>query len=133
MRGTRTARTIVDELGKKIGFAENKKKEFLDYLKKLNYRYNSGQIPYSSYVESLYLNRNGRTINEWIEYFDDYINNCKKNIKKQEKEIIKKQLATFFISSFILIIILASAFYIRPGFTGFTIQENGNLSETNKT
>ncbi len=120
---TRVARTTIEELRRRIQLAEKAKEEYTEYLQKLEEKYTRNEISYSDYIESIYQHREGRTIQEWIEYFDYYIQECKKRIKEQKRDIIKNQLTLILFSSILILILVASSVYLRPTLTGLFVQE----------
>ncbi len=68
---------------KLIYSAEKSKKEFSDYLTRINEDYSKGKISSSAYTKILSQKKNGKTIQEWIKYFERYEEECKKRLKKK--------------------------------------------------
>ena len=122
MKRTRIARTTIEELRKRIQTAEKRKKEYIKYLQNLKDKYSQGEISYAFYIETIYKKTDGRNISEWIEYFEHYIKNCEKIIKKQKRTIVKNQLPVLFLSLFFIFIVISSGFYPLK-FTGFAVKE----------
>jgi len=123
MGRTREAKAIILELLQRIKFAESKKREITEYLLRLRKRYVEKNISYSQYTEAVYKKRGGRNLQEWIEYYDDYITRCEKEIKQQKKVIVKKQFSVLFFSLFLIFLFFIIGIYIQPKFTGFLVQE----------
>ena len=98
MKKSNLARTISISLEENIQIAQEKKKEFENYLKFLEEQYRQGEISYDSYVETVYVHRNGKTIPELIRYLDHYIQDCENRKREQKKIIIKNQLSLLFFS-----------------------------------
>ena len=65
---------------------------------------------------------------EWIDHFKVYIKECENRIKEQKKNITINRLPIVFFSFIFIFILLASAFYLRPTFIGFLIQEPSNIT-----
>jgi len=116
-------RTSIEELRKRIQTAEERKKYFERYLRKLYTSYVKGEISYEFYVEAHHLHRDGRTIGQWIYYYENYILECQDLIKKSRRESIKKKLALLIFSSVFLFLLFGLSFYIQPVLTGLLVQE----------
>ncbi len=116
-------RTSIEELRKRIQTAEERKKYFERYLRKLYTSYVKGEISYEFYVETHHLHRDGRTIEQWLHYYENYILECQDLIKKSRRESIKKKLALLIFSSVFIFLLLGLSFYIQPKLTGFVVQE----------
>src|SRR3989344_2539247 len=132
MGGTRIARGRVAELKKKISHAEEKKKEFSDYLKNLKQKYRNGEISYSTFLETFYQKRNGLNIQEWVSHFDDYIKECRKEISKERRVLFKTNLAFIFASLVLISILIIFLTNFQPKILGFTIEDGtqtGNQGE----
>src|SRR3989344_4465567 len=128
MGGTRIARTRVAELKKKISHAEEKKKEFSDYLKNLKQKYRNGEISYSTFLEHFYLKRSGLNLNEWLGHFDEHIKECNKQIRKERIKLLGNYSAFAFLSLFFISILFLAFSNVKINFTGFAIQEGENVS-----
>ena len=129
MGGTRIARTRIAELKKKIRDAEEKKKEFSDYLKNLKAKYHRGEISYSTFLETFYQKRNGLNLQEWVQHFDDYIKECKKEIAKERRVLTKTNFVVFLISAVLISVLIFPLMHLQPKILGFTI-EDGTATET---
>src|SRR3989344_2396490 len=123
MGGIRLARTRIAELRKKIAHAYDKKKEFSDYLHDLKQKYHSGEISYSQFLETFYKKRNGLNLSEWIEHFDDYVKDCRKEIKKQRINLVANHIAPIFFAFTIVTVISLVVFFVQPKFSGFSVDE----------
>ena len=121
--------TSIKELKKNIDLAKERKKHLESYLQKLHQSYHKGEISYSFYLETIHLHRNGRTIEQWINYYEHRILVYQDLIKKSRRESIKKNLALLIFSSVFLFLILIASFYIQPELTGFAVQQPGEIKE----
>ena len=54
MRRTRSAKALVAQLKEKIKVAEQRKKELVTYLQKLEEKYLNKEVSYSTYVEIIH-------------------------------------------------------------------------------
>jgi len=100
------------------------------YLKRVHKNYLNKEIPYSKYLEILHKKINGKTVHEWIEYYDSCVIFCDKEIRTQKRKLIQKNVIIFF-SIFFFISIASVIFYTNPLFIGFLIQEDSqSYSET---
>src|SRR3989344_7752985 len=116
MGGTRLARTRIAELKKKIVHAQEKKKEFSEFLRNLKASYHRGEISYANFLETFYQKRNGLSIQEWIEHFDDFVKQCKREILKEKFVIYKTQLTFVFVFAVFISIITVPLFLLQPKF-----------------
>ena len=98
MGRTRIAKATVVELEKRLEFSRKKRRELILYLYKLKERYEKKQISYARYVELVYKKTNGRTIKQWVEYYDHYISDCEARIKKQKNIILVRRIPVFFLA-----------------------------------
>lgn len=73
----------IRELKRKIAYAESKRKEFLHYAENLRKHYKLGYIPYPEFLDTFYKKIGGKNINEWIDHFDFYILECKREISRE--------------------------------------------------
>ncbi|MBI4116749.1 hypothetical protein HY449_03320 [Candidatus Pacearchaeota archaeon] len=128
MGGTRLAKARIAELKKRIAHAEQKKKEFSDYLRGLKQKYHRGEISYSSFLEHFYQKRNGLNLKEWLLHFDDYIKDCKKEIRKERIKLLGNYSVFAFLSLVFISIFFLAFSNMNIGFTGFAIQEGENIS-----
>jgi len=129
MGRTRIAKAIILSLREKINLAEKGEKYFLDYLNKLEEKYQKGEIFYDFYVETIYKHFEGRTIKGWIEYYDNYIKGCKKKIKEQKKTLLRKKILNSFLFLFFFSVLTLSILNTSVKFTGFGVQEQENLTK----
>src|SRR3990167_4650148 len=129
MGGTRTAGSRIAQLKEKIVHAQEKKKEFSDYLKNLKQKYHRGEISYSTFLETFYQKRNGLNLQEWVQHFDDYIKECKKEIAKERRVLTKTNFVVFLISAVLISVLIFPLMYLQPKILGFTI-EDGTATET---
>ena len=132
MRRTHTARApkTIAELRKKICLCEKYKKELSDFLQQVKDKWLAKEITYSEYKGILYKKRQGKTLLEWFEYYDSYIEKCKVEIKRQQRKISKNRTLSILFVSFLFLILFFSSFFIRPTLIGFVIKEKQELTQT---
>ena len=123
MGRTQTAKALVVELSKRIQLAKQRKNELVNYINKLKESYSQEKISYARYVEIIHKHRDGKTIQEWIEYYNEYIKDCEKGIRQERKKIIKKNIAIVLFSVILIPLIIISLFQFGPTFVGFVVQE----------
>ena len=129
MEGTRLARTSISELKKRIILAQERKSKITQYLQELWEKYQTGKISRDFYVETAHRHFDGKTLREWVDYYDNYINECETLIRKHRKDILKNQLRVFIFSSILVILLLGVSLYTQPRLVGFLIQEPVPVSE----
>ena len=119
-----------------IQLCEYNKKKIVRYVQKLDDNYDKGLISYEEY----YLTRNKvldhKTIEQWINYYNGFIEKYRieldisgKEIKSERKIIGVTPLAIIFS---VLLVLGLIAYYIGPSITGFAVlNETANITETN--
>ena len=135
MGSARIARASIKKIGERIKIATERKKYFEIYLKKLKESYSSGKISYNFYIETLHNHRDGKSIIEWIHYYNHYIKECEDLLKKHQKDVVKRHLAILFFSAAVIFFILISISNFKFFFTGLITQEpiSEIISEANAT
>jgi surface protein len=106
MGRTRIAQALIRDLKEKKENSSKRKNELIDYLKRLNQAHFNEKLSGAEYVETLHKKNDGRNIKEWVDYYENYSKDCEKEIKKQNKEIIKRKAPVFLFS------ILLIAFFV---------------------
>jgi len=61
------------DLKKRIVALKENKEKLMDYLAELKKNYSDGKISYSVYMNALSKKKDGKTVPEWIHYYEDYI------------------------------------------------------------
>jgi len=134
MGRTQKAKALVKELERKIKISKIRKKRILDYLSTLKESYSKGKISSEKYQEILQKDvGEGRTLEEWIEYYDLYIRDCERKINPHLRKKKKKNFLAIFLSIAFVTLLLSSIFIFNLSFTGFTVQEFENLTQENIT
>ena len=115
------------ELLSNIHLCEDTKKKIIDFVQALNNQYDEGLISYEVYSEKLKEVLNLRTAEQWIKYYDEYIEycrrhleNCINNISEEKK---KNKSASIMAILAILVILGLSLFFLRPILTGLVVGE----------
>ena len=60
---------------------------------------------------------------EWIVHFDDYIKDCRKEVKKQRINLVASHIAPIFFAVAIVMVISLVVFFVQPKFSGFSVDE----------
>ncbi len=132
MKEGRLAGSTIRELKEGAKAVEKSKKEYSNYLKRLEENYHQGKISYSRYIETLYQKREGRNIKEWISYLDKYDKDYKKEIQKEKrKSAAKKTGVMFFSLALIGLLIFLFSQTLPSNPTGFVTQQPQEVSGTN--
>jgi len=117
----RSGKEAVIELNRGIELCETNKEKILDYVQEIKERCLNKELTFSEYEALLNEKLDGKTIQDWLEYYDSFIERCKKKIKsKKRKNKIKKYLSIFF-SLLIVSILILSFVYLKHPATGLTI------------
>ena len=99
------------------------KKRILDHVDNIKNKRLSNEITHYEYEKLIHQKIDGKTVQEWLDYYDSRINKFKKKIRDSLRKLkINKFL--LITSSFLLIsFLLLSAFFIGPIITGFVAKE----------
>jgi hypothetical protein len=115
------------ELLRNIQLCEASKKKIIDFVQELNNQYDEGLISYEVYSEKLKEALKQRTIEQWIKYYDEYIEYCRCHlencINKISEEKKKNKSASILAILAILVILGLSLFFLRPVLTGLVVGE----------
>ena len=76
MGRTRLAKASIVGLREKTGVAKERKEYFERYLRELLQDYLKDKISREFYLKTEYKKFDGKTIREWIVYYDNYIKEC---------------------------------------------------------
>lgn len=117
-------RTTISKIEGRIQLAEQGKKTILDIKNQLEKKYKEHEITYDQYVWELEQPIDGRTLSEWIHYYDSYISYCNYEIRKHKKTIFHNQILKVFASLFFILTLSLSAFYLGPTMVGLIIQDD---------
>ncbi len=94
------------ELNKKIYLAEGYKKEIINKVQKTLINYQNRKISLDEYKKILNNLPGNKSAEEWINYYDKYIDSCKKLVEDYDRNIKKNLISVFVITIFILLISL---------------------------
>jgi len=123
MRGTSISVDLAAELEKRIERAKKNKSQILGSINFIKEKCLKKIITYSEYEQLLNKKRNGRSLSEWVEHYDEYIELCKSMLNRESRtRKIKKIIYTFILLASFLILLTQSSF-LKPIFVGFTIEE----------
>ena len=107
MGRTLTEASIVVRLVDGIQKCESQKKELLDYVQYIKEKCLNNEITYEQYEALLAKKRDGKTIQEWIEHHDSYIEECKKRVKRKKRKRKTKKVFTALLTLAITIILIS--------------------------
>jgi len=131
MGRTRLAKATVVELTKRIQLAKERKRILEKYFYDLRKQYSEGRISYAQYVEIIYKHTDGRTILEWIRYYDEYIQDCENRLRKEKRVVIARQSVFVLFIVGLVSVLLFTTFNLQPTFIGFIIQEQEFTQQIN--
>ncbi|MBI2667520.1 hypothetical protein HYX17_01985 [Candidatus Woesearchaeota archaeon] len=80
-------RKRIENLNSKIQLSQSKKREIIEYVKRLTLLHHKSKISNEQYNIELYRFLKGSSYDEWIRYYDSYINECHKEISNYSREI----------------------------------------------
>ncbi len=113
------------ELHRKIHGAEKHKQHILDKIHTLKDACIKKEISYLDYQEKLNHKLDGKSLPEWVEYYDSYIELCKRHIEKHHKAAknqVYKTYTVIAVSIFFILLFLRSD--ISGIITGFLVEDS---------
>lgn len=116
-----------------IQLCEYNKKKIIRYVQKLDDNYDKGLISYEEY----YLTRNKvlehKTVEQWINYYNGFIERYRTELSISEKEARDERnrtnIAPLAIIFSVLLILGLVAYYMGPSITGFAVFNETNITE----
>ena len=102
MRRTSLAETPIKELKQRIEISNKRKAKLTKYLHELYNNYQKGLISRDFYVETAHRHFDGKTLKQWIDYYEYYIKECKKCLRKHRTNLVKGHFVTLVFSALII-------------------------------
>lgn len=118
------SRKKVKKLKNRIKICEVQKKNLIEYeieLALLHARGDLSKVEYNLYLHDF---SHGRSITKWHNYYDNYISECKNDIRKLHDEEFSHKHLFFALAGSLLLVIMI--FNLRPTITGFVVKETGD-------
>ena len=126
---SKLARALIDSLDQKRKLAEVRKKEILDYSKKLKKLKETNQISDSKYQELIGKEVDGKKISEWKSEYDSYISYYEEEIKRQKAKKIIRKICVFFIIFTLILTLPLLALTGKLSIIGLSVQEQEETKE----
>jgi len=123
MRRGLIERGIAGELRERIEKCKENKTQLLTYVNQLKDKALAREITYSEYEEALGKKLKGKTIQEWLEFYDSYIKLCEDKIREERKNSIIRETLLIFLSFSLIFVVAISLSYLRPAIIGLIVQE----------
>jgi len=123
MVSSRVARSVIAELERRISYCKEQRQKCVDYLQRLKDKWVAREITYSEYGEIVEKSNNGKTIPEWIQFYEGYIKDCEERREHQEGTIRKNKIvlvSLHIIFGLGLILFLST---ISPVLSGLFVQD----------
>ena len=130
MGRTNPIASIIQGLERRIDYCNIQKKRILGYIDKIKNQYLDREITYSEYEDLLQEKRNGKTLQEWLDYYDSYIEYCEEKIREERRKSIKKKIFLMLSSLVIISLLIFSGFYLSPRIIGLIVQAPQEYTET---
>ena len=132
MKRTYLAEASLKELKNSLKVAKERKKYFENYAENLKKGYETGRISRNVYIETLHKHFDGKSLSEWISYYNHTIKDYEEQIKKSTGRILGKSFLILLFSALIIISLFSLNLYPRFQLVGFTISdyESGIITET---
>ena len=80
------AEARIDKLKKRIEDCRENKRKLSIFIENLRAKQAKEEISYEEYESLLKVKREGRNILDWFEYYDKYIEECEKQIKRNNRK-----------------------------------------------
>jgi len=132
MGRTRLARASIKELKQRIEISNQRKAELTKYLHNLWDSYQKGLISRDFYVETAHKHFDGKTLKQWIDYYEHYIEECERYLRKYRKDRVKRHFVTLVLSAliiFLALFIISKTQIQLPitGFVAFNVSDNRTI------
>ena len=115
------AKARLRELRKTIRVCEKRREYFIKYLQEVKDQYLKRKISYQQYHEILHEKRNGKSIKEWIEYYEQLIKECEREINNHKHHVLGARTLNFLIIGLVSLVLISALFFLI----------NSNLFEKN--
>lgn len=114
------------ELAERIELCRKYRKDIVLFANSLREQYNKGLIDELDYRQKLYSQLNGREPEEWIRYYDNHIETCKREMNRasENAEIWLKNLA---VVAVLIAVMLCGTFLGKYIPTGFTVLDDAEV------
>ena len=113
------------ELIRNIQLCEDYKKKIIRFVQELNNQYDQGLIGYGRYYEKLNKALKQRKPEQWIKYYDEFIeyynyhlDNCERDIRREKT---KAKVVPIAVTLAILMILGLGLFFLKPTLTGLVV------------
>jgi hypothetical protein len=126
------ARATIGGLRQRIRVAEEGKRRILEIKKRLDLSYENREITRENYLWKYDQDIDGRTIAEWLKYYNSYISYCKGEIRKHNRHITNNKILLAFFSLAMILTLSLSIVFIGPTIVGFVTQDTENASSADE-
>ncbi len=123
---TNLIRDRINSLSRQKEISNKYKKQLIQFLQKKNELLLKKELTLAEYKEFLSQKREGKTISEWIEYYEWFEKECERRIELENKNVTRKKIVNSAFLFLIISILLISFFYLSPKLSGFIINQNEN-------
>ena len=111
------------EIRRRISIAERARKKYERSFHDFYNQYVKGDISHEKYHGLISRKKEGKDIQEWIDYLDSYIGDLKRRLRKEKGKSARKSFMLAFFSLFFIFVFLAIISF-SPDFTGSFVQED---------
>ncbi|MEM4271032.1 MAG: hypothetical protein QXO70_02980 [Candidatus Pacearchaeota archaeon] len=122
MKTADIAKLTLEELKKRVEFCEKEKQKLINYLQDLKDKFLEKKLTYEEYEKIYNSPYEGKNIQEWFDYYENYVKDCKERIKVLERKILSKKVFSVFVWSAVFISVFLAFFYASPTLIGLVIQ-----------
>ncbi|MFO8015951.1 MAG: hypothetical protein R6U32_02515, partial [Candidatus Woesearchaeota archaeon] len=117
------------ELLERIMLCQEYKEEVRDFSRRLNVDYKKGLISEEEYRQKLSKSLGGKTKREWLDYYDDYISRCRKEMQRIDAEKEKKRMGIRNSALLIigLAIVMSAVLFFSPRHAGYAVLDDAEI------
>ncbi|PIN86563.1 hypothetical protein COV19_03500, partial [Candidatus Woesearchaeota archaeon CG10_big_fil_rev_8_21_14_0_10_44_13] len=117
------------ELARRMRLCEDYKKNIILLAKNLRYRHEKGEIDDIEYNHQLYSQLKGKDPEQWMRYYDNHIELCRREMEKtdrvtDDKGVMLKNIAVVVV---LLLVMLAGTFFGEYVNTGMTVLDDASV------
>ena len=112
------------------------KKRVIEIVREISSQHKSNRITYEEYSRKLSFSLNQRTPEQWLDYYDERIRECNKQLERvageienEESRARKINLLPLFVIVTMLMLFGAGLFFLQPAITGLITADNATIEE----
>jgi len=127
----------IERLERRVALAVEGQRKISRKVLRLERKYKAREISRDDYLFEKARDVDGRTLEEWGQYYDSYLKFCRREIRNWKKKISKRKFFVGVGDVALMCLVMLGAFFYTPTFVGFVVQDqellkggtDGNITE----